>query len=318
MQKTTINVYAKPGITPWLFDDLKTHFKKLKLKDIQIVTSEYPDQNADAWIAIRTAEAILAPDLEKTVACIHDLYAHDNMYQADGLRAIVKKVRGLVLCHPKQRKILYQAGIDLTEKKILERPLGALSGFSPGDKIPEKFTIAWIGRNHWRKRITWFIEAIQKLALPKNQFNIVLLGKGISESAKLLQSLGFACTAYPKDTYTIASYPELYRAMSCLVITSITEAGPLTLFESLATGNPVISTKVGWSPLIKTDAITLVDNPDEISSALLQLYRKQEDNFLKRYRISKLVTHVTLESWIEEVVQLAYSLINYKKNVSLS
>lgn len=312
MQECIINVYATSGTSPWLFDDLKTHFKKLNLKNISIITSEYPDHSADAWIAIRTAEAALSPDIAKTVACIHDLYEHDDMYNPGGVRAIVKKVKGLVLCHPYQKKILQQAGISLAHKIILERPIGALSNFSPGNVMPQKFTIAWVGRNHWRKRINWFVEAIQKLTLPKNQFKILLLGKGIEENGKLLQSLGFDCEIYPKDKYPIATYPDLYRKMHCLIITSSTEAGPLTLFESLASGNPVISTKVGWAPIIdiqETEAITLVDTPQEISMAIQQLYTKMQANFYNRHKISKLMGSFTLESWVRDVTELATSLV---------
>ncbi|MDH7448106.1 glycosyltransferase [Aquimarina sp. 2201CG14-23] len=320
MAERILNVYSKSITSPWLFDDLKMHFQKLDLKGIRIITSQYPDQNADAWIAIRTTEAILSPNVEKTVVCIHDLYDHDNIYQPNGLRGIVHKVKGLVLCHPDQKKILLRNGVSITNKNILERPIGALSAFHPGSNKPEKFTIAWIGRNHWRKRISWFIKAIQQLELPKTEFKIILLGKGIEESGAFLQSLGFNCEIYPKENYPITTYPNLYRKMNCLVITSSTEAGPLTLFESLATGKPVISTKVGWAPIIdvgNTEAITLVDTPLEISKAIKALYLKNKRDFYNPDEISRLMNDYTLEDWIKEVVALAYSLITKTEMVSL-
>jgi len=222
-----INVYVKPGKTPWLFDDFKVHFSKVNIRGIQVITSNEPIKNADAWVAIRTQEAAKSPCLEKTIASINDLYEHDNMYLPDGDRGIVQDVRGLVLCHPAQRDILQKYGIALNNKVILERPLGVLSGFSPSNDMPKKFTIGWVGRNHWRKRIELFIEALKILDMPKNTYQVMLLGKELEATEQLLTSMGINCTVYPKSTFPIATYPDLYRKMNCLMITAITEAGQL-------------------------------------------------------------------------------------------
>jgi len=320
MKNSILNVYAKSSASPWLFDDLKAHFEKLNLVGVHITATESPDVNANVWIAMRTSEASLSPDLERTVACIHDLYHHDGMYDPGGDRAIVKKVKGLVLSHPYQRDILSRSGISISNKECLERPLGALSAFSPGDEMPKKFTIAWVGKNYWRKRIDWFIEALEGLELAKDQFQIMLLGMDVEAPAQQLRSLGFDCVYYSKSEYPIETYPDLYRKMSCLVITGITEAGPLTLFESLASGNPVIATKVGWAPFLETeddDAITLVDNPKEISKALLYLYQNQEVLFRKRHSTNNLVSNWTLDGWVEQVALLATSLITKEKTTTL-
>ncbi|MBL4705520.1 MAG: glycosyltransferase family 4 protein [Flavobacteriales bacterium] len=322
MDTIEINVFAKSGDQPWLFDDLKIHFGNLHLPGIRIVTSETCIDTADAWIAIRTAEAAYTPDPSRTVACIHDLYDHDGMYDPGGLRSIIHSVKGLVLCHPDQQNILQKAAVDFSKKEIVQRPIGALSDFRPGDIFSDKFTIGWVGRNYWRKRIEWFIEAIEGLEIPKDQFRIMLMGMDIEEPADKLRSMGYECSGYPKNQYPIATYPDLYRKMSCLVVTGVTEAGPLTLFESLATGNPVIATKVGWAPLLSSahkEAIVLVENPQEISTALHEVYDRRNDLFQQRFVISDIVNHWTLEKWVREVILLAASLAPQKtmENIEL-
>jgi glycosyltransferase involved in cell wall biosynthesis len=290
---------------------MKVHFSKLNIPGIRVVSSDTPLATSDAWVTIRTPEAKLSPDLSRTVACVHDLYEHDDMYAPHGHRAVVRKVRGLILCHPSQRTILESAGVDLSATEILERPLGALASFSPASVPPPKFTIGWVGRNYWRKRIELFIEAIQELGLPKDQFRIMIMGKEIEEPVEELQKLGFECKGYHKTEYPIETYPELYRQMDCLVVTGVTEAGPLTFFESLATGNPVVSTRVGWAPILQPenpDAIRLVDNPTEIAAALREINSTREELFAKRFEIAKVVDKWTLEGWFADVVKFAAAL----------
>jgi len=87
------------------------------------------------------------------------------------------------------------------------------------------------------------------------------------------------------------------------------------LFESLATGNPVISTKVGWSPIIHKEApyaVTLVNDANEIAKAIKAHYNNRENNFENRFAIAALMEGKTLESWFKDVLLLAASLVKEK------
>ena len=311
-----INVYAESSGKAWLFDDLKQHFENIKKENVAVISSNFPLNDADAYIAIRTHEASRSPKPEKTVACIHDLYNDRDIYKKGGERHAVAQAGALVLCHPEQRKILKKAEIDLSNISVMERPLGALAAFRPAEAKPPKFTIAWVGRNYWRKRIDWFMEAIYNLQLDKKDFRVILLGMDVEEPASQLQQKGIECLIFPRKDYPISSYPEIYQQMSCLVITGITEAGPLTLFEALATGLPVISTKVGWAPFFAEQAsklVRLVDQPADISTELQKMYNKQEQYFQQRLITRGLVSQWTLDNWVEQVVDQACALVNASK-----
>jgi len=303
----TINIYAENH--GWLFEDLKQHFRNLRfVNDIELAVSDRPLVQADAWVALRTKEAIAAPDISRTVVCVHDLLCIDDMYQRSGSRRGVYEAGGLVLCHPEQRRILGEAGIPLEGLQILERPLGALTLFAPRQRNTDLFTVGWVGRDHPRKRLAWFVEAIQQLDRGPE---VVLIGSGLGEAASSLRASSVNCRLYDRAEHPISIYPLLYQGLDCLVITSSTEAGPITLFEALATGLPVVSTPVGWAPYFSDKAplyVRLTGSPRELASHLKDLREEREVMFEQRFEIAELVSEWTLESWIRDVVNLAGSL----------
>jgi glycosyltransferase involved in cell wall biosynthesis len=311
MRATKINVYAENR--GWLFEDLKQHFLELNgQNDLVVSVSDQPELTADAWVALRTKEGAASPDLRRTVICVHDLFCEPGIYDYGGSRQSVRSAGGLVFSHPDQRTILSQAGISFERTRVLERPLGALSIFTPRQRETECFSVGWVGRNHSRKRLEWFIQAIQQLRQIPAELRISLIGRGLSEAAASLRESGLNCTLYEKQWHSIAQYPQLYQDLDCVVITSSTEAGPLPLFEALATGVPVVSTPVGWAPYFSQRApryVRLADSPDEITARLRQLRVEQQEMFKSRYEIAALVKGWSLETWLSLVLDLATSLV---------
>jgi glycosyltransferase involved in cell wall biosynthesis len=310
MRAIKINVYAEN--LGWLFEDLKQHFKSLNyIHGCEVLVSDQPLAVADAWVALRTKEAKASPDIRRTVVCIHDLFCDDGMYQQGGHRQAVRDAGALVLSHPDQRRILSEAGISLQGVPIVERPLGALSIFTPRQQRSDRFCVGWVGRNHARKRLGWFVEAILELGLRPAPLRVALIGSGLGDAAASLRANGGDCSFYDKDAHEISTYPQLYQSLDCIVITSSTEAGPLPLFEALATGLPVVSTPVGWSPYFSDEApryVHLASNPHEIAVCLEQLRSEKQEIFDKRFEIAGLVKEWSLENWLSAVIELAVSL----------
>lgn len=311
MQAIKVNVYA--ANLGWLFEDLKQHFKRLNnVHGFEVLISDQPLALADAWVALRTKEAAAAPDIRRTVVCIHDLFCADGMYQQGGSRQAVRAAGAVVLAHPDQRRILSEAGISLQGVPVVERPLGALTSFTPRQHHAARFCVGWVGRNHARKRLDWFVQAILKLGLAPAHLRVVLIGSGLNEAAVSLRAQGVDCSLYERDAHAIATYPQLYQSLDCLVITSATEAGPLPLFEALATGVPVVSTPVGWASYFSAAApryVRLASNPTEIASRLEQLRGEKQALFDERFEIARLVAEWSLDSWLLAVLELAGALV---------
>jgi len=303
-----INVCVK-GSDDWLFGDLRKGFQRTHIDGVEVIPTEIPVQNADGWIFIRTGEAANSPDFLRTVVCIHDLYDHDGMYGPGQPRQQALQARGVVLCHPRQRQILQDAGIDLNGSLVLERPLGALREFTVRKNYDGiQFRVGWVGREHARKRTSWFAEAMQYFAGDKRDVVAVLIGKGLELLCQRLRNDGIACEYFDRNHVSIHNYPALYQRLDCAVITSSTEAGPLPLFEALATGVPVVSTPVGWAPYLAgkaPDFIFLADSAKSIAAHLETIRSRRKEIFASRFQIAALVEDYCLDDWFREVLQLA-------------
>lgn len=310
MQAVKVNVYAEN--LGWLFEDLKQHFKGLdRAHGFEVLVSDRPLATADAWVALRTKEASAAPDLRRTVVCIHDLFCEDGMYGPGGSRQGVRAAGAVVLSHPDQRRILLGEGISLRGVPVVERPLGALDIFKPRRHHSECFGVGWVGRNHARKRLDWFVEAMTRLSPAPAHTRVTLIGSGLGTAASGLREHGVDCDLYERDAYAIAAYPRLYQGLDCLVITSSTEAGPLPLFEALASGVPVVSTPVGWAPYFSAAApryVHLAGSPGEIATCLEQLRGEKRELFDERFEIARLVEGWSLDGWLLAVLRLAGAL----------
>jgi glycosyltransferase involved in cell wall biosynthesis len=310
MAPIKVNVFARD--LGWLFEDLKQHFLRLDLDGLAIVASEAPRADADAWVALRTREAHTSPDPGRTVACIHDLFDEPGLYAPDGDRRGVHGAGGLVLCHPGQRRLLESAGVRVDRARVLERPIGALSSFSPGDVRGPRFAVGWVGRNHSRKRLDWFVEAMSALGRAGPEFDVVLIGSGLEGAAAELRRGGIDARCYPRDRHPIAEYPRLYRELDLLVITSATEAGPLTLFEALASGLAVVSTPVGWAPWFSERAprfVRIANSPAEIGCSIGRVRADRDALFRDRHGVAALARAWSLEGWLGEVARLAAELV---------
>ncbi|MDB5036150.1 MAG: capsule polysaccharide biosynthesis family protein [Chlorobi bacterium] len=306
-----INVYAENH--GWLFEDMKSWFRRLTVEGTIISVSDLPDPAADAWVALRTREAGLSPVAGRTVACVHDLYDYPGLYHPAGGRGAVHMVGGLVLCNPLQRPLLVDAGINVEGKRVLERPLGALSIFTLRESMPEKFTIGWVGRKDARKRTEWLIETLRLVDIPRDALRVLLAGEDLEGLARELGDDGIDHELIDRRVHPIESCPPLYHAMDALLITSMTEAGPLTLFEALASGLPVVSTPVGWAPYFAGKSpghVLLADSPAMMAAHLCDIRHQRAILFGDRHAIAGLVRRWRLDDWYPEVIRLAASLVS--------
>jgi glycosyltransferase involved in cell wall biosynthesis len=302
----TVNICAEGD--DWLFGDIKRRFAATRRTGLRVTVSDWPESAADAWVFIRTSEAARSPDLSRTVVCLHDLYEHDRNYFPSGDRAAVRQAGALALCHPEQRRILRDAGITLEGVPLLERPLGALEIFQPRPVLQEVFHLGWVGRDHWRKRPEWLPEIAARLAGYRFPFRVILVGKDLDGLAANVSALGIECALYGRPEHPIETYPQLYGKMDCLLITSITEAGPLTLFEALATGVPIAATPVGWAPhfaALAPQFIRLGGSPAQLAANVASLYLRRLEMFARRHEIAALAATPRLDSWYGEVLSLA-------------
>jgi glycosyltransferase involved in cell wall biosynthesis len=99
--------------------------------------------------------------------------------------------------------------------------------------------------------------------------------------------------------------------MDCIVITASQAARPMSLFEAFASGVPVVSTPVGWSKEWIRDGENgyLVRNVSEICKAIQEIYKNRESWFNKCEKIPEALKGFTLESWLEDNIDMAVRLV---------
>ncbi|MFX1256311.1 MAG: glycosyltransferase family 4 protein [Promethearchaeota archaeon] len=114
---------------------------------------------------------------------------------------------------------------------------------------------------------------------------------------------------YLKNYYDIV---DCYNTLDLYIITSREEGGPLALLESMATGVPVVSTKVGMVPEViesgKNGLITEIDDIDQLLVETLRLINNEE---LRQSIIANGLEIVKKYDW--EKIAKQYYLKIYKK-----
>ncbi len=305
-----INVVARNR--GWLFEDLKRHFVEASGSGATVVASEQPRRDADGWIFIRTHEAGSSPDPSRTLVQVHDLFGSDH-YRPGGDRHALTHCAAVTLAHPAQRELIAGGGIDLSGKQLLIRPLGALRAFRLRQRRAPEFTVGWVGRPAVHggvemKRVDWFVQAVSALSPPPQ---VVLLGERLDTAARQLAGASIPCRYLEKRRHGLQRYPQIYQQFDCLVISSVSEAGPICLFEALASGVPVVSTAAGWATQMIRDGDNgyLVSTVDQMAAAVESIRENADAWFARRAVIRDSLGGHTLEGWVEENLQMVRSLL---------
>ncbi len=228
------------------------------------------------------------------------------------------------------KNLLIEYGVK--EEKIVVIPLGIdLSIFKPYSekerkklrkklKIPldktiigsfQKDGIGWGEglKPKWEKGPDIFCKVIKKIS-ETNDIFILLTGpaRGFVKNKLTKYKIPYYHT-FLENYLDIVSY---YNLIDLYIITSRVEGGPKGLLEAMATGIPLVSTKVGMAPeIIKQNFngfIAEIDNIDQIYHYALKII---EDKNLRKKITNNALKVITRYSW-EKIAKEYYYKI-YKK-----
>lgn len=168
-------------------------------------------------------------------------------------------------------------GVDLTF--FTRRPRKPDSyGIPPG-----RFVVGFIGAkgsdsDAGRKGTDVLLQVIRRSAAELPNLHVVLGGPGWDSELASLQAAGISASAtgyVPKS-----DLPSLYSALDVYLLTSRVEGGPCTVFEAMACGTAVVSTRVGAVPSLIVDGVNgysaEVDDTDGLVNAIVTLGRSPE------------------------------------------
>jgi len=212
-------------------------------------------------------------------------------------KQVLEKQTSLKFIHTacqKSRKDLIEFGIFPEKIKVI--PLGVnLSLFKPaGEKekrelrkklnIPGKSIVlgsfqkdgeGW-GEGNTPKLIKGpdvFVKAVEKIAKELSVF-VLLIGPARGYVKKELEKrkIPFLHLGFLEEMKDVAQY---YRVLDLYLVSSRIEGGPKAILESLASGVPIISTKVGMAiDILRQDL--LADNALELAEKAVHIMKNQE------------------------------------------
>ena len=168
----------------------------------------------------------------------------------------------------------------------------------PDNKV---FVYGTVGRLVETKGQSILLQAFAKVYEQCPQSCLVLAGGGRLES----KLRGLAAELDIKESVIFLSHrhdiPEVLKAYDSFVLPSVAEGLPGALLEAMATGLPVIASRVGGVPEIlnNPDLGTMVSprSVDELASAMKGLYKTPEEH---RYEIGKALRERVLEGFSKE------------------
>jgi glycosyltransferase involved in cell wall biosynthesis len=188
--------------------------------------------------------------------------AFDQVYTS--LRKHHERIARIQASHTEMKEAIYQTGID--PAKVFQIPIGVNLDFFPlaskaaRQSAREKFSIpqsAFVIGSFQKDGVGWgeglepklikgpdvFLAAIRELKTRIPELYVALSGP-----ARGYVRAGLEAMQVPYRHVYLDSYPEigeLFRALDLYLVTSRQEGGPKAVLESMASGIPIVSTRVG-------------------------------------------------------------------------
>ncbi len=125
-----------------------------------------------------------------------------------------------------------------------------------------------------------FIRAGEIAPAARRHLRLVMIGEGSlrMEALRMLQQAGLAALAWlPGERSDV---PEIMRGLDCFVLPSLAEGISNTILEAMASGLPVIATRVGGNAELiapgTTGQLVPAADPDALARAMLDYYFDRE------------------------------------------
>jgi glycosyltransferase involved in cell wall biosynthesis len=191
-------------------------------------------------------------------------------------------------CDPR-RTLVIHTGIDVASRPLARPDVGA---------TPQ---IVSVGRLQTPKDPLSFLRA---LALVRGPFSASLLGDGPDRPAveRELERLGLGGRVTLQGTR--GDVPEVLASSHVFVLSSHSEALPVSLLEAMAAGLPVVATRVGGVPELVVDGETGLLVPEGDPPGLAAALQRMVDDPALRARLgaagrARVERHFRLDTFVE-------------------
>ena len=165
----------------------------------------------------------------------------------------------------------------------------------------DAFIAGWVGRLSREKAADVFIRALARLDGDHVLGSVIGAGTESEELKHLARRLGLGRRV--RFHGQISGAASLYRAFDAFVLSSRTEGTPISLFESMEAGVPIVATTVGGVPDVLGDGEAVLVPPEDSTAIAkaLQSIRDHPDAAERRTRKAhrRLKEEFAPDPWIE-------------------
>ena len=150
---------------------------------------------------------------------------------------------------------------------------------------PQHWLVGTVGRMQTVKDQTLlaraFVRALAREPALRQRLRLVMVGEGPlrAQAQEMLDAAGVADLAWlPGERHDV---PDILRGLDCFVLPSLAEGISNTILEAMASGLPVIATRVGGNPELvlegETGRLVPVGDAEALASALIDDVRAPDD-----------------------------------------
>ena len=207
---------------------------------------------------------------------------------------------------PASKFALVRLGVEL-DRRLAEDDAAARERMRRLFGVPDgRFVVGWVGRMTGIKRTDDVLEAFARLRASGVDAALCMVGEGPDRDAveRHAKRLGITRDClFPGYQREIGPYYSMFDAF---LLTSANEGTPVTAIESLASGTPVVATRVGGVPDVVRDGVDGIlvppADPDATAAALAELARDAErraamgaagqEHVFRKYAVERLVDDV--------------------------
>ena len=202
-------------------------------------------------------------------------------------------------------------GYDVSQPFLERNEARKALGLPQGGRV-----LGWVGRLSPEKGPDIMLDALTALQQPETLLSII--GDGDERGALEAQARELGVAGQIRWHGMVPDAGRLYAAFDAFVLSSRTEGTPISLFEAMAAGVPIVATRVGGVPDVLRESegwlVPPTDSPSLARTIVRALDERDESRRRGEAARHRLAEVYGLGPWLDQYDRLYRSLLSPRTN----